>query len=249
VRRDVAVRRRSGSRIAYDRDVRGLLVIAIAGCQFSANPVVGDAAATGEYRIAGHAFTVGIAGQTSLSGVRVDALAAPDSTMPIASAESAADGGYEIVIPNGTVAVLRAQATGYFDTDLYPQAALATDTNGLDPVMLTSDTFSLLSDLVQVAQDASRGWIGVRVVDERNLPLGNASLTVDGGVVRYNGANGLPIADGTETQPDGTAYVFNTPVGSVQLSVLHIGMPFALRTVPARAGSVTLAFIGPNQAP
>jgi hypothetical protein len=114
--------------------------------------------------------------------------------------------------------------------------------------MLTSDTFNLLSELLQVTQDVSKGWIAVRVVDASNHPLANASIDANG-VVCYNGASGVPMAGGTETQADGTAYVFNTPVGSVEISVLHIGMPFALRSVPARAQSVTLAFIGPGQAP
>jgi hypothetical protein len=247
--RDVAVRRRSGARIAYDRDMRGWLVIVIAGCQFSADPVADDAMhATGVYRISGHAFTVGISGQMSLSGVRVDALGAPDSTTPIASAETAADGGYEITVPNGAVGVLHAQATSYFDTYLYPQAALSTDAAGLDTVMMTADTFSLLSNLIQVTQDLSKGWIAVRVVDERNMPLANASIDANG-VVCYTGPTGLPMTGGTGTQADGAAYVFNTPVGSVDISVLHTGMPFALRSIPTRAQSVTLAFIGPGQAP
>jgi len=225
--------RLSASRMAYHHDMRAWLIFAIAGCQFAADPVGGSDGSPppGAYRISGHAGTVGVSGTMPLTGVQVDALSDPGATTPTASAVTGPDGGYEIAVPGGYVTVLRAQVNGYFDTYLYPAAPLAADANALDPVMFASETFSLLSSLVSVTQDLSMGWIGVRVVDTNNLPVGGAMIDANG-VVRYNGASGLPIADGTQTAGDGQAYVFNTPVGPLQIGVLVVGMPFASRSIP-----------------
>jgi hypothetical protein len=248
--RMASIWRSRASRMAYHHHMRAWLILAIAGCQFSADPVAGSDGSPppGAYRISGHAGTVGVSGTMPLSGVQVDALSDPSATTPTASAVTGSDGGYEIAVPGGYVAVLRAQATGYYDTYLYPTAALATDASALDTVLFQSETFSLLSSLVSVTQDLSMGWIGVRVVDASGLPVGGAKIDANG-VVRYNGASGLPIADGTETAVDGQAYVFNTPVGPLQIGISVVGTPFASRSIPMRAQSVTLAFIGPGQQP
>jgi hypothetical protein len=198
--------------------------------------------------VSGVASTVGISGSTPLADVTIAAYREGETT-PVAMTTSAADGTYSLVIPTNGVALdgyLKGTQAGKKDNYLYPPKPLTADIASAPVLMVSQGTFDLLGTLAQTNQDPTKAFIGVQVYTADNMDVAGAVVTSSpAGTVKYNNADGRPAPDGTMTEVDGIAYIFNVAPGIVTISATGGGLTFFSHPVNARADQLTTTLIQP----
>jgi hypothetical protein len=219
----------------------------VAACNFSADPVGIDSppGSPSTFQISGTTSTVGGSGAMPLGNVSVEAYGQAGL---VASTQSAVEGPFSLVVMQvaGGVSYLHATHADYLDSYLFPPQPIAADFSvGSYAILLSPQTLQLVEMLTMVTQQPGKGWIALLIVDNTMTPVGDAVAVASGGQVLYNGTDGLPTSGGQATHSDGVAYVFNAPVGSVEIGALKAGISFRSHTIDVRADLVTLAFVAP----
>jgi hypothetical protein len=198
-------------------------------------------------KVSGVASEIGIGGRTPVANVTIEAYRNGAEPAVVASATTDAAGKYTVTIATNGVALdgyLLAKHNPHKNTYLYPPGPLAADTDTATVLLLTTSTFDTAGALAQVSQEPGKGWIGIIVVDAANNPIEGATISSSpAGVVRYNGANGLPSRTATATGADGVGYVFNVAAGTVMVSANKAGSTFHAHDILARADQVTTTVI------
>lgn len=199
--------------------------------------------------ISGTASEITATGRTPKQGVAVTAFKVSDDSM-IATTTTDAQGNFTITAPTNGSAVdgyVKATLSGLKDTYLYPPAPLTADFSGATVLMLSPTTQGLANQLAgAAAPDATKGWIGVLVVDAANMNVAGATLTASpNGEIHYNGSSGVPQAQATMTAMDGIGYVMNVAAGQVMVGAMKSGTTFKSHSVNARADKITLTIVSP----
>jgi hypothetical protein len=196
--------------------------------------------------VTGTTYDVGLGGRTPIGGVSVQAFE-EGGTTAVAMTTSAADGTYTLSITtNGSSldGYVLGKLAGKKDNYLYPAGPLTADISNATVLMLSQSIFDASFTIAQVSPEPGKGWIGVQVYDGANAGVAGVTVsTQPAGTVKYNGANGLPTANGTATMADGIAYVFNVGPGDVTISASGGGQTFRSHRVNARADQVTTTLV------
>jgi hypothetical protein len=198
--------------------------------------------------IAGKAFDQSLGGQTALEGAALSAYPTQTSTTASSNAITDATGAFSLVVGTGATPVdgyIKATTVGEMDTYLYANAPLAKDQSGLNVIMLTANTYALLTGGAGVTQDAAKAVVAVLVLDCEAEPVQGAVVsTSPAGTVRYNDGS-LPSTKATATAADGIAYVFNVPAGDVTVSVMAGATALRSHHVVSRSGAFTTTLVTP----
>lgn len=186
---------------------------------------------------------------TALANVMVGAYRGSNETTAVATATTAANGNYSMVIQTNGQALdgfLKATLSGYIDTYLYPPAPVVADFAGASINMITADTLTLLANtLCGANQLDTNGVVALLVVDAADMPLAGVTVASSpaSNKVCYN-ANGIPSRNAIATDTDGVAYIFNV-TGQVTVSAAMAGTEFPSHPVNARSGAFTTTVIQP----
>jgi hypothetical protein len=195
--------------------------------------------------VSGTASEIGVGGRTPVEGVVVEAYREGQAAV-VATATSAADGTFTVVIETGGVPLdgyLLAKHSPHKNTYLYPPAPLIADTNQATVLLLTQGTFDAVEALTRVTQDPAKGFIGINVLDAANMSVAGATVSSSpAGVVKYN-SGGLPNETAAMTDTDGLAFIFNVGPGTVNVSASKDGSTFNPHPLEARAGEITTTLI------
>jgi len=202
--------------------------------------------------ISGVASEITATGRMPQEGVQVVVYNVSDDSM-IGMATSAADGTYSITAQSNGSAIdgyLKATKAGLKDTYLYPPGPLSADFAGATTLMLKANTQSLANQLAgAAAPDATKGWIGVLVVDgtaSTAMPVAGATISATPtGEIHYNGSAGVPQAQASATAADGIGYAMNVPAGTISVGATKTGLTFKTHSINARADKITLTLVAP----
>lgn len=224
-----------------------LLISALAACGDDGGSGPADApAAPAMITVTGQTDSIGLGGRTPEEGIVVTAHREGDAAT-VAMATSGADGAFSMTIETGGVALdgyLLAKGGSFKDTYLYPPAPLAASTDQATCLMLTPGVFDTVANLADATQAPGMGWVGVLVLDAQNNPVAGVTITSSpAGEIRYNNMDGIPSRDAVATQPDGIAYIFNVPAGTVTVTAAKDGAMFQPNDLNARADQVTLTLV------
>jgi hypothetical protein len=200
--------------------------------------------------ISGTAQTVSAGGTDPAPGVLIEAFRNSADTTVVTSATTDAQGNYTLTVEtNGTAldGFLKATKTGLLDTYLYPDKPLGEDFDGASINMVSQDTFDILAGGVfcDAAPDPAKGVIAALVFDAAQEPVAGATIDAspEPTSICYNGANGFPDNDATETAADGIGYMFNV-TGEVIVSAMGTAA-YPTHKVTARAGALTTTLFRP----
>lgn len=197
--------------------------------------------------ISGQATARSLMGTAPVKNATIEAYKNSDQTTPVATTTTDMQGNFSLTISTGGVALdgyLKATASTYMDTYLYPPAPLTADFAGAAVNMLTPNNFSILSlTLCQSNQMTTEGAIAVEVVDTTGTFVQGAKLasTPVAGTYCYD-ANGVPNSSATATDTDGVGFMFSI-TGDAAVTATKTGATFKTHTVKARAGAFTTTII------
>ncbi len=183
----------------------------------------------------------GITNDTLIVGADVESFLRGDETTPIATTASTTGGAFVLSASNGTQmpvnAYVRATASGYWSTYLYPPTPVFTDQTGVQVVMTTKTQAGLVQNLTGVTIDPEKGWVSVLVLDCNGDPVEGATVTSSpaAGDTAYQDAGGVPSTSASATSSSGVALLFNVPVGDVELNATVSGMTLRPNTVQVHA--------------
>jgi hypothetical protein len=160
------------------------------------------------------------------------------------------DGSYSMTVPTGGVALngfLKATASTYVDTYLWPPAPLTASFADASINFLTSSTEGLATGSlcdVSGGQIASDALIGLELENSSGSDITGATVTASPAAAKYcydaqEDGMSLPSSGATATDSDGVALLINVPAGEVTLSGSATGTTFAGHTVNAVAGAFT----------
>jgi len=192
---------------------------------------------------------------TMLSGatIRVCAKDDPECANPLSEVTTGPTGWVTLDIPSaadGLAAFINVSAQGYMPTDLWYKAADPLEfTKGTTWNVVSEGTVALISAVLDVTLDPTRGGVAFLASDCQHL--GTAGITVtadtaDDDSLRFYLANGLPITTVTETQRGGFGAIVNLPPGPTLLTATGPnGEPWGSHTVNVRAGHL----VGTNMPP
>jgi hypothetical protein len=164
------------------------------------------------------------------------------------------DGSYSMTVSTGGVALngfLKATASTYVDTYLWPPAPLTASFTDASINFLTADTESLATGTlcgVSGGQSGSDALIGLEVTNAAGSDITGATVKASPAAAKYCydatvGSDSLPSSGATATDSDGVALLINVPAGEVTLSGSATGNTFASHTVNAVAGAFTTTVI------
>lgn len=192
--------------------------------------------------ITGHAYVASPLGQSDLAGAVIEPFPTGSAT------QSARDGRFTLTIANPSMTpldgYLRARAESYLDTYVYPPAPLAEDPPEAPLMFVTADTLDQLAFTSGVALDPDLGFLGVLVQDCAGVPVAGAVVTAPGPVV-YVAPNNFPDTAATVTGANGLAYVFDVPVGEIEVGAAVGDTALRAHTVTARGNAVTTTAVAP----
>jgi hypothetical protein len=202
--------------------------------------------------VSGDTFTVGLSGQTAVTGVPIKAFA-NGSANPLAMTTSDSSGKFSLMLTTGGTPIdgyLLGQDNGmgqsYLDTYLYPPYPLAKDQGSASILLASQGTLSTLGLITNQQQMASNAFVAVVVSDCSNTPIVGATIsTSPSGTICYhqNGAN-FSCGSGS-TGADGIAFVFNVPAGTTMVSATYNGMNLRSHSLNARSNAITTTAILP----
>jgi hypothetical protein len=149
------------------------------------------------------------------------------------------DGSFELVTDtNGRTADTFVQVTkdGMLQTRLFSPRPLTGDVDGIDIPITDVDTRDLLIGRSGVEQDPAMALVLVGVVDCAYVPVSAAVVTTDpaAGATVYQDSAGIPTTSVTETGHDGFAFLFNVPVGTLEVTARADNVDYRPVSVPTR---------------
>jgi hypothetical protein len=186
-----------------------------------------------------------------LSGTMVQAF--DGSGTSLATGTAASDGTYSLTLSTGGTPVdgyvvghhANAGTTTYIDDYLYPPHAMVSDHAGGVILMLTPNTLGLISGVLQVTQDPSKGMLGLVVADCNGNTLAGATVTTEPAATAYYDSGSLPSTTAKATDTDGRAYILNLPPGPVTVHATLNTMILRSHTLTVRPGVVTTTAVEP----
>jgi hypothetical protein len=201
--------------------------------------------------ISGQAFTVGFAGQTPVQGAVVTGFLFGDTTNPLATDTTDANGDYSIT-SNTTGgmpldAYLQITEPAFLDSYLYPPTPVfQANLSGVATLLLDSQTLSLIATLAGATQTAGQGFSVVLVVDCFGNPVSGATVSSvpAAGDIRYTDGM-LPSSTATATGADGLAFLFDLPPGPVEVDADALGMSLREHTLDIVGDAVTSTIVVP----
>ena len=239
------------------------LVLALAACSSSGNPMMGDDDDTptpdsmipnptpGMLRLSGQATETGLGGTSPVDGVAVAAFAKGDENTVLASGTTDADGNYTLTIEyegDAYDGYVKATKDGYMDLYQYPPQALTADSSDGNFNMITPGNKNQLNNIANGGQQPGMGLIGLMVADEQGNPVAGATVssTPASGAYRYMAGNGFPSSTASATASVGVAFMFDVPSDvEVTVTATKAGMTFKAHTLKARADVFTSTAIQP----
>jgi hypothetical protein len=196
--------------------------------------------------IAGTATADGQSSSMPLPGVAISIVKQSDENTPLATATTDAQGKYSVMVPTGggvVDAYIKATIANYVDNYVYPAAPFQTDTLMANANMITSSNFNLLG--IISGQQSGKGVIVIEILDANMMPVMGATVTSSPpSTYKYSDSNGTPTST-TATAADGTAFMFNVPVGHVDVSATKAGMVLKTHGIAAHADKFTTTVITP----
>jgi hypothetical protein len=227
------------------------LLFAIA-CSSSDNKTAPDASATPDgsggatIKISGIAYDLAVGSSGPLAGVVVTAYAKSDESTAVATATSAADGSYTLMVPAGAPldGFLKGVASGHVDTYLYPPAAISADFSNAQINMVSTVIFGFLPGLARAP--AGSETVALEVVESLATLKGVADAVVQGpqgATVSYPASSGAPDTSATATMADGRAFVFVAAAGDATVTATKTGATFKSTTLKVHAGALNTTIV------
>lgn len=187
-------------------------------------------------KISGTTSTLTMSGAMAVPNVDVDVFEVNNATA-LATVTSDANGAFATgdIATAGTPinGYVRAMEPDYRSTYMYPGTVVATDLSAVPVIVVSNDTFGILTSITQTTQmDDVNGAIVVLVTDCSATPTPIKGATV---AIEQNGSSVGSVLDlgGLIAQAAGTFFVFNVPDGETQVKVTYDGKAFPARTVTA----------------
>ncbi|MEM9489431.1 MAG: hypothetical protein AAGC55_09815, partial [Myxococcota bacterium] len=105
---------------------------------------------------------------------------------------------------------------------------------------------NFFSKAAGVVQDPANGIMVVQVIGCNGTPLTGATVVTNppAGQVVYT-VDGLPVADAVFTDASGTAFLFNVPVGTVEVDADYLGDSLREHSVLSEADALTTTMVQP----
>ncbi|MFZ5442158.1 MAG: hypothetical protein ACOZQL_19275 [Myxococcota bacterium] len=188
-----------------------------------------------------------------LPGVRLELLSRSGAVL--ATATSAEDGGYELRFDAGCepldgevrATVDDVRDAGFFPSYAVPVAPWRYDRGGLELSLFDASTRGLVAAVASVTLQPSTAALALTVEDCAGHPVPGATLAInlDGGVVRYVGASGLPTMQLASTGATGEAVLFNLAGDSVEVTATLGGEVVSRRVVPLHVDAITGTTLAP----
>ncbi len=205
--------------------------------------------AQGMVAVSGIAQTVSGTSTVPLANALIEAFDSAGGGV-LAMTMSATDGTYSVTMPTSGAPLdgyLKGTSAGRIDTYLYPPRPLAADRTGATMLIINQATLNLLGTLGGTSQMATKGFVGVLVIDASDVPVAGATVTISpAGTSRVIYAvNNLPNQNATMTDVSGTVFIANTDVGQVTVDATMGATNFFAHAVNARAGVITTTAIQP----
>lgn len=147
---------------------------------------------------------------------------------------------------DGYVRTVNGPDAGLFDAYYVPSQPWRYDREGVELVLFDSVTRNLVGQIAGVTIQNGTGVVALTIADCADEPVGGAVLSIDGGVVRYVAASGLPSATLTATDTTGEALVFNLAPGTATLTAVSGATSIGPRTLPVFADGVTATTLMPR---
>jgi hypothetical protein len=198
--------------------------------------------------VGGTVSSVGLGGTSPLRNATVQALPVSGGAA-LATTTSAADGRYTLSLPSGGRPLdvyVRATSGSLLATELYGAAPAVADASSSNFVLASLMIFNFAAGLVDVDQDPALGAATVSVTDCDGNPVQGATVTgFADGVRVYYAAEGKPSTTPTATDVDGLAFVFNAPLGDVNVGATVDGDELRAHRITIRRSTVTLTAIAP----
>ena len=199
--------------------------------------------------ISGTASSRGLGGTTPVDAATIAAYRNTDEATPVAMTTTNAQGNFSLTFDTGGMALvgfLKATKNGFAATYVYSPDPLAADTTGIPVNMLTSGNYDTIYTITQTSQMANTGTVAVIVRDAAMMPVAGATVSsMPAATYKYNGSNGLPNANASSTQADGTGYMLNAMPGPITVTASKTGLTFRSFPVKAFADSLTTTLIIP----
>lgn len=200
--------------------------------------------------VSGQAQTVMGTSTVGLMGATIEAYRVGDAT-PLATTTSGTDGDYSLTLTTDGTAIngyLKGTSATRLDTYLYPPKPLAADRMNATVLIVTQQTLNLLGTLGGTSQMASKGFIGVRIVDAAGTGVAGVtvSITPMGTARIIYAVNNLPNQNATMTDSSATVFIANTDVGEITVDAAGGGVDYYEHPVNARAGVITTTAMEPK---
>lgn len=204
--------------------------------------------------VSGLAYTPGLPGITPdvmVDGALVRAFEVGGGEL--SRTTSMTDGTFVLVTATSgapTATYLRAQKSGLLETHLYPPRLLSGDVADLELALFDSTQRDLLEGRAGVEQSDDLGMVVIGVVDCEFIAVSRATVatTPAVGATVYQDSVGIPNPLIESTSLEGFAFLFNVPIGDLEVTASVDGMTFRAVTIPVRPlgeGVVFTAGVGP----
>jgi hypothetical protein len=202
--------------------------------------------------VTGDTFTVGLSGQTAVTGVPIKAFANGNAT-PLAMTTSDSNGKFSVMLTTGGTPIdgyLLGSDNGmgqsYLDTYLYPPYPLAKDQGSASILLASSGTLSTLGLITGQSQMSTNAFVAVVVSDCSNMPITGATIsTSPAGTICYHQSGANFSCGSGATGSDGIAFVFNVTPGQTMVGAMYNGMSLRSHSINARANAITTTAILP----
>jgi hypothetical protein len=201
--------------------------------------------------ITGEAQTVSGTSTVPLEGATIQAFRNGNDSAPIGMATSGADGTYSITLTTDGTAIdgyLKGTSATRLDTYLYPPKPLTADRANATMLIVTQSTLNLLGTLGGTPQMASKGFIGVRIVDAAGNGVAGVTVTINpmGDADIIYAVNNLPNGNAVMTDSSATVFIANTNTGTISVDASGGGVDYYEHNVNARAGVITTTAMEPK---
>jgi hypothetical protein len=200
--------------------------------------------------VTGQAQTVMGTSTVGLMGATIEAYRNGETT-PLATTTSGANGDYSLTLTTDGTAIngyLKGTSATRLDTYLYPPKPLAMDRMNATVLIVTQQTLNLLGTLGGTSQMATKGFIGVRILDATGAGVPGVTVTISpmGAADIIYAVNNLPNGNATMTDSSATVFIANTDVGEIMVDASGGGVDYYEHPVNARAGVITTTAMEPK---
>ena len=180
-------------------------------------------------------------------GIAIDVIRESDLTI-LGSAVTGADGGYQMNVATGGVAIeiaRRLTGAGFVNTRVYG-SKIVSGPQSVQNLLLTTSQYAEFAASFGVAADPQRGAITTVIRDCANTPVVGALIAVSPSATNIGYLdNGVADADLARTGSDGIAVAWGVPPGPAMVTVVHGTTAYRQRAVVVEADGLVLSFRTP----